>query len=517
MGRTPGEILGGRYRLIRPLGQGGMGSVWKAEHLSLNAAVALKLIEGPAHPDASATERFLREARLAASLRSPHVVQILDQGIDGVTPYIAMELLEGESLAERLDRVGCLSPAETARVIQHLARAMTRAHEAGIIHRDLKPENIFIVRNDDEELFKVFDFGIAKVEAPTGNATRTGSLLGTPSYMSPEQAEGASNLDQRTDIWALGVIAYRCLLGKLPFCEPTLPQLVLAICARPLPVPSQRGPVPEGFDAWFARACARSRAERFESARRASAELSAVLGETPGSSEETPSSATNPLLASAVRAAPVPLKLPPSHLAGPVWVPTLLPAQRVPTQKGTTPRPVAAPVPTTGHFASELAGSSPKKSAKPWALPMLLALALPAAALAVSRVTASLEQRSSEAMAAAAAPAIPPPAIEQVALSLAPTPLVPEARSGVAYPDLPSGVRLSQNVRVVPSVRAAAAPVAAATPATEPAPPSPPAIVAVKGVETAAARPGRGAEAPAAPEPSQPASKRHSKHRAHAR
>src|SRR5689334_1263943 len=219
MGRAPGEILGGRYRLIRPLGQGGMGSVWKAEHLSLNAAVALKLIEGPAHPDASATERFLREARLAAALRSPHVVQILDHGIDGVTPYIAMELLEGESLAERLERVGCLSPAETARVIQHLARAMTRAHEAGIIHRDLKPENVFIVRNDDEELFKVFDFGIAKVEAPTGNATRTGSLLGTPSYMSPEQAEGASNLDQRTDIWALGVIAYRCLLGKLPFSE----------------------------------------------------------------------------------------------------------------------------------------------------------------------------------------------------------------------------------------------------------------------------------------------------------
>ena len=497
-----------------------MGSVWKAEHLSLNAAVALKLIEGPAHPDASATERFLREARLAAALRSPHVVQILDHGIDGVTPYIAMELLEGESLSERLERVGCLSPAETARVIQHLARAMTRAHEAGIIHRDLKPENIFIVRNDDEEIFKVFDFGIAKVEAPIGNATRTGSLLGTPSYMSPEQAEGAKTLDQRTDIWALGVIAYRCLLGKLPFFEPTLPQLVLAICTRPLPVPSRRGPVPEGFDAWFARACARSPADRFASARRASTELSAVLGETPSSSEETPSSATNPLFASAVLPAPGQLKPPPSHLAPPALLPTLLPGFLPAT--GSTPRPVAAPVPTTGHFASsELTGSGQKKSAKHWALPMLLAVALPAAALAVSRVTASLEQRSIEPTAAAAVPGAMP-ALEQMALPLAPSPPapVPEARSGVAYPDLPSGVRLSENVRVVPTVHAAepaplvatvlsadALPLAAAVPAAPPSSRS----NAVQPVDGSAVRPGRGAEAPASAEPSH-VGKRRAKH-----
>jgi serine/threonine-protein kinase len=390
---------------------------------------------------------------------------------------------------------------------------MTRAHEAGIIHRDLKPENIFIVRNDDEELFKVFDFGIAKVEAPVGNATRTGSLLGTPSYMSPEQAEGASNLDQRTDIWALGVIAYRCLLGKLPFSEPTLPQLVLAICTRPLPVPSRRGPVPDGFDAWFARACARSRADRFDSARRASTELSAVLGETLGSAEDTPSSSTNPLLASAVLPAPVSLRPQLSRLAAPALLPALAAAQ-----KGATPRPVSAPVPTTAHFAhSELAGNSPKKSAKHWALPMLLAVALPAAALAVSRVTASLEQRSNEpTLAALGVPAGVPPAIEQATLSLAPPAPAPEARSGVAYPDLPSGVRLSQNVRVVPSVHAAApAPLVEAAPAPEPAPITAPAIVAVRGAD--AARPGRGAEAPASPEPSHPAGKRRAKHGVHSR
>src|ERR1043165_8723337 len=113
--RQPGEVLGGRYRLIRPLGQGGMGSVWHAEHLTLSSSVALKLIETPANPAPAVTERFLREARLAAALRSPHVVQIFDYGVDGQTPYIAMELLEGESLAARLERLGRLSPRETAR------------------------------------------------------------------------------------------------------------------------------------------------------------------------------------------------------------------------------------------------------------------------------------------------------------------------------------------------------------------------------------------------------------------
>ena len=144
-----GRILGGKYRLVRQLGQGGMGSVWHAEHLTLSSPVALKLIEPGTAEDPAALQRFLREARTAAALRSPHVVQILDYGVDDDTPYIAMELLEGESLSERLRRLGQLSLAETARVIQHMARAIGRAHEAGIVHRDLKPENVFIVKNDD--------------------------------------------------------------------------------------------------------------------------------------------------------------------------------------------------------------------------------------------------------------------------------------------------------------------------------------------------------------------------------
>jgi serine/threonine-protein kinase len=275
--RPDTEIIAGKYRLLRKLGQGGMGSVWYAEHLTLHSPVAIKLIDLAIVANPEALARFLREAQSAAKLRSPHVVQILDHGVDNGTPYIAMELLEGESLADRLARVGKLSPADTARIMTHVARAVARAHEAGIVHRDLKPDNIFIVQNDDEEIAKVLDFGIAKatssVHEAVSSSTRTGAVLGTPYYMSPEQAEGAKTLDHRSDIWALGVIAFECLLGRRPFDAETLAGLLLAICTREIPVPSQLGLVPAGFDGWFQRACARDVEQRFSSAKEAVAEL----------------------------------------------------------------------------------------------------------------------------------------------------------------------------------------------------------------------------------------------------
>jgi serine/threonine-protein kinase len=293
--RETGQVLGGKYRLVNRLGTGGMGSVWRGEHLSLSSPVAIKLIEPNAARESDAVHRFLREARTAAALRSPHVVQILDYGVDSDSPYIVMELLEGESLAERLARQTRLSPSETARVIQHISRALGRAHEAGIVHRDLKPENVFIVKNDDEEVAKVLDFGIVKADpntfgtANSGAATRTGTLLGTPCFMSPEQAEGVKSVDFRADIWALGVIAYRCIIGELPFSGDSGGRLILEICSRPLPIPSQRGRVPAGFDAWFARACARDASDRFESAKRAAAELSRLTdGAAASSPAETP-------------------------------------------------------------------------------------------------------------------------------------------------------------------------------------------------------------------------------------
>ena len=192
-------IVAGKYALGRRLGRGGMGSVWAAEHLTLRSQVAIKFIDSQFATSPEAVSRFLREARAAAALRSPHVVQILDHGVDNGAPYIVMELLDGESLAARLRRLVRLTAEETALIVTQVARATAKAHEARIVHRDLKPDNIFIVQNDDEHLAKVLDFGIAKLldssVGPSGSATRTGALVGSPYYMSPEQAEGTKQVD----------------------------------------------------------------------------------------------------------------------------------------------------------------------------------------------------------------------------------------------------------------------------------------------------------------------------------
>jgi serine/threonine-protein kinase len=277
---APQQILSGKYRLERELGRGGMGSVWLAQHLTLRSPVAIKLIDPGIAANPEALSRFLREAQSAAALRSPHVVQILDHGVDNGVPFIVMELLEGESLAARIERQHRLSPPETALILTQVCRAISRAHEAGVIHRDLKPDNIFLVRNDEEEVAKVLDFGVAKASShglgAASSATRTGSVLGTPYYMSPEQAEGMKNIDGRSDLWSLGVIAWECLLGNRPFEAETLGGLLLAICARDMPVPSTVGVVPAGFDAWFARACSRNVEARFSSAKELAAELRRV-------------------------------------------------------------------------------------------------------------------------------------------------------------------------------------------------------------------------------------------------
>jgi serine/threonine protein kinase len=196
-----------------------MGAVWEARHLALDVRCAVKLILDDAkHPEYRI--RFEREARAAAKLQSPHVVQIMDHGIWEGTPYIAMELLHGEDLAARLARVGKLSASDTVGVVAQIARALRKAHGEGIVHRDLKPENVFLSVDDDRELVKILDFGVAKSLVPGGLGdakTRTGSLLGTPAYMSPEQAEASASLDHRTDLWSLAVIVFECVLGTNPF------------------------------------------------------------------------------------------------------------------------------------------------------------------------------------------------------------------------------------------------------------------------------------------------------------
>jgi serine/threonine-protein kinase len=278
-------------------------------------------------------ERFLREAQSAAAVRGSHVVQIFDCGVDGRDPYIAMELLLGETLEERLTARGRLSPAELNEIFSQVATAVSNAHNLGVIHRDLKPANIFLAREGELEVSKVLDFGIAKVMNRTlqaaGTGTRTGTLLGTPSYMSPEQARGSRSLDQSTDLWSLAIIAFECLTGQQPFIGKALGELVVQICTELPRTPSSVADVPDGFDEWFLKGAAKGPADRFGSAREMAEALREILARpapaTQGPSDSPEAPADSPTLHSV---APLPTRV--------FCPPSLSPAQL------TTP-PVAEP------------------------------------------------------------------------------------------------------------------------------------------------------------------------------
>jgi eukaryotic-like serine/threonine-protein kinase len=289
-----GQILSGKYRLENEIGRGGMGSVWRSTRLDLGTSLALKVMHGLASDNPSGFERLSREAKSAASLSSPHVVRVIDFGVDTAsnTTFIAMELLEGESLAQRLERGVPLSLHAVAKVITQVARALSQAHAAGIIHRDLKPANVFLVQNGDDELVKLLDFGVAKAGGSLGAglATATGHVLGTPYYMSPEQVNSLKDIDHRTDIWSLGVIASECLTRRRPFMAETLSELAMKISLGRAETPSSVAPVPAGFDAWFARATAVEPARRFQSVTQLAAELQALAAKERGGPKSASSS-----------------------------------------------------------------------------------------------------------------------------------------------------------------------------------------------------------------------------------
>jgi tRNA A-37 threonylcarbamoyl transferase component Bud32 len=323
-----GAMLAGRYRLLEQLGVGGMGSVWRAEHVVLRSHVAIKIID----PDVARSEfnlaRFLREAKTLASLRSPNVVQVLDFGSDAETPYLVMELLEGQTLGSRLTKQGRLSIGETSHVLHDVCMAMALVHEQGLIHRDLKPDNIFLCEVGEQRVAKIVDFGIAKSMRPelvASMKTRTGHMLGTPSYMSPEQCRGLKDIDHRADLWALGVIVYECLVGKVPFEGEVLGDLLLQICMDPMPIPSRQlyGVLPSGFDAWFAKAVARDREQRFQSALELSESLAGLAAATARHGTSTAPEAREGARASApVRSAPAassaPVRSAPAASSAPV-------------------------------------------------------------------------------------------------------------------------------------------------------------------------------------------------------
>ncbi len=274
-----GSLLGGRYRLVRKLGEGGMGVVYEAVHVRLDQRFAVKLL-GRALATGSFVARFEREARAAAKLTSRHVARVfdVDTAEDG-SPFFAMELLEGRDLHAELSLRGRLPWAEAARVVQEACVGMADAHDRGIIHRDLKPANLFLHRQDGGRIVKVLDFGISKSEKDDVALTRTQQALGTPLYMSPEQIRSPKHVDARTDVWSLGVILYEALSGRPPFVAETVTGIAVSITNDvPTDLSVLCDDVPAELDEVVRRAMSKRFEDRFATARELGAALAPLAG-----------------------------------------------------------------------------------------------------------------------------------------------------------------------------------------------------------------------------------------------
>jgi serine/threonine-protein kinase len=267
----PGDVLAGKYRVDRVLGEGGMGVVVAATDIYLERRVAIKFLLDDFVRVPEAVERFLREARAAVKIQSEHVARVIDVGsLEGGAPYMVMEYLEGGDLAQTLTERGPLPIAEAATYLIQACEAIAEAHACGIIHRDLKPANLFLTRQaDGSDKVKVLDFGISKSTIGPGSnlsLTRTTTVMGSPLYMSPEQMRSSREVDARADIWALGVILYELLAGVPPFNADSVPELSAKILLNePDSLRERRPDVPVELEAAITKALAKDRAERFPS------------------------------------------------------------------------------------------------------------------------------------------------------------------------------------------------------------------------------------------------------------
>ena len=267
---SPGQLIDGRYRILRQLGEGGMGAVYEAENQRILRQVAIKVLHADVSQDAATVERFEREAQAAGRIGNKHIVEVLDLGsLPTGERYMVMELLQGVSLGDYLKQHGVLSTQVAIRIARHLLDALSAAHTVGIIHRDLKPDNLFLVEEDGSFLVKLLDFGISKFAeiAQDMGVTRTGSVIGTPQYMAPEQARGRKDIDHRVDVYAAGVVLYEMLSGRRPFSGDTVNELIIKVATEQPPSLNDWAPqLDAGLTQIVDRALSNDREARFASA-----------------------------------------------------------------------------------------------------------------------------------------------------------------------------------------------------------------------------------------------------------
>jgi hypothetical protein len=270
---VPGEIIAAKYEVVRVLGEGGMGVVILARHVQLGHEVAIKFMHGLARPDPTAIERFLREARAVVALSSEHVARVVDVGtLESGAPYMVMEYLAGRDFGEVLQKGGAMAIPDAVDSLLQACDAIAEAHALGIVHRDLKPSNLFVTtRRDGTRLVKVLDFGISKstelVSGAAGNAlTSSGTVMGSPGYMSPEQVRSTKSVDVRSDVWSLGVILYEFLTGVSPFVGDTIGETFARILSEPPAALRRRRPdVPATLEALIFRCLERDLGRRMPS------------------------------------------------------------------------------------------------------------------------------------------------------------------------------------------------------------------------------------------------------------
>ncbi len=280
-----GTMVNANVRLTELLAEGGMGSVWRADHLSLQTQVAVKVISPAiAGKEPTLRQRFKREAAICAQLRSTHVVQVFDHGeMDDGVPFIVMELLEGQPLTQRIEGDGPMSLREVGMVVAQVAKVLHRAHVLGIVHRDIKPDNLFLAESDYELFVKVLDFGIAKQTRLTKkdeSVTKTGVVVGTVEFMSPEQAVSSKHIGFESDLWSLGVVAYYALTGTLPFdSESGEPIWLQMTQAKLIAATARRPDLPAAIDGWFEQALQPKPVDRFKSAKKMADALACIIDE----------------------------------------------------------------------------------------------------------------------------------------------------------------------------------------------------------------------------------------------